>query len=351
MWDVAIVGAGISGLACAVSLKKARHRVIVIDKSRGVGGRAATRRSVTAQADHGAPTVSEPLGDGSYTGYFAELKKDLLQPWPLAHQAVAYRGQWTFEESQTRQSSPTYAVPAGMTAIAKQLASGLDLYRGQRVTAINIDAEQPYWQIFTESTAGGYPLRFEAKALVLAVPAPQAVELCLPLVEKGMSNQVLEALQLVTFEPCIAVIAGYSNTEPLPWSELYCKGDAIVQRVLWESHKRPTPQENWLVIHSTPAFAAQSFKRPEFGKTDAESLGRQLVEHLGHVYRPWMAKPFNLQVHRWRYAITSGGYPGQPISAGLKRPLWFCGDWCTGSSIQVAFEAGTNAAQRLQAQL
>ena len=46
MTRVAIIGAGISGLACARQLVKSGVSVVVFDKGRGIGGRVATRRAV-----------------------------------------------------------------------------------------------------------------------------------------------------------------------------------------------------------------------------------------------------------------------------------------------------------------
>ena len=51
---VAIVGAGLAGLACARVLFGAQHAVTVLEKSRGVGGRIATRRVGRLAFDHGA---------------------------------------------------------------------------------------------------------------------------------------------------------------------------------------------------------------------------------------------------------------------------------------------------------
>jgi renalase len=349
MWDVAITGAGISGLTCAVALQEAGYRVVVIEKSKGVGGRVATRRLETAWADHGAPTLSRDLQDEAQYGTYVSslLQRELIQPWPSdqIYQVVLDWGKWRLKKSEANGLAMNYAVPAGMTAIAKALTDKLNICRAQRVNAIQLDSEQSYWQISTETaTASEQPMTLRAKALVLAIPAPQAFDLCVPLSRYGMPSSVLEALQGVTFDPCITVIAGYPTIN-LPWSELRCKADSIVQRIICDSHKRPTPKESWLVIHSTPVFAAQ------YREGDATEAGQQMLEHLGQVYLPWIATPSSLQVHRWRYAIARGGYPGGPLSANFELPFWICGDWCAGSTIQDAFEAGLDVAQRLQIQI
>jgi len=51
---IAVIGAGMAGIACARTLVQAGHRVTVFEKSRGAGGRMATRRSEFGGFDHGA---------------------------------------------------------------------------------------------------------------------------------------------------------------------------------------------------------------------------------------------------------------------------------------------------------
>ena len=53
MTDITIIGAGMAGLICAQQLTQAGYSVSLIDKSRGVGGRVATRRLFDTKADHG----------------------------------------------------------------------------------------------------------------------------------------------------------------------------------------------------------------------------------------------------------------------------------------------------------
>ncbi|MFM8940069.1 MAG: FAD-dependent oxidoreductase, partial [Phenylobacterium sp.] len=55
---IAIIGAGLSGLACARSLHREGRKVQLFDKARGPGGRMSTRRVETPLGtigfDHGA---------------------------------------------------------------------------------------------------------------------------------------------------------------------------------------------------------------------------------------------------------------------------------------------------------
>ena len=54
MRRVAIVGAGVAGLAAARALLEAGHAPVVLDKGRGPGGRISTRRAEPFAFDHGA---------------------------------------------------------------------------------------------------------------------------------------------------------------------------------------------------------------------------------------------------------------------------------------------------------
>ncbi|HEY9882642.1 MAG TPA: FAD-dependent oxidoreductase, partial [Thermosynechococcaceae cyanobacterium] len=52
-FDIAVIGAGMAGLTCAQQLQQTGDRVVILEKSRGVGGRIATRRLHETLADHG----------------------------------------------------------------------------------------------------------------------------------------------------------------------------------------------------------------------------------------------------------------------------------------------------------
>jgi Predicted NAD/FAD-dependent oxidoreductase len=80
MFDVAVIGAGMAGLICADQLRLAGYSVVVVEKSRGVGGRVATRRVHGTRADHGAPYL-EPQGDAVQGLIDVLVDRDILKLW------------------------------------------------------------------------------------------------------------------------------------------------------------------------------------------------------------------------------------------------------------------------------
>lgn len=80
MTDVAVIGAGIAGLVCAQQLTQAGYSVRIVEKSRGLGGRVATRRLYGTCADHGACYL-KPKGE--LFGRLLELlhQRHVLEVW------------------------------------------------------------------------------------------------------------------------------------------------------------------------------------------------------------------------------------------------------------------------------
>ncbi|MEY4299451.1 MAG: hypothetical protein RIR25_687, partial [Verrucomicrobiota bacterium] len=61
--DTIVLGAGIAGLAAAGVLRGAGREVLMLEKSRGLGGRAATRRWDNLPVDHGAQFFTARSGE------------------------------------------------------------------------------------------------------------------------------------------------------------------------------------------------------------------------------------------------------------------------------------------------
>ncbi len=147
MFDTVIIGAGLSGLSCALNLSK-MDKVLILDKSRGVGGRMATRRTLETKFDHGAQ--------------FYRLKSEIAnlhQEWL----AQDLSNLWFSSELGQHWNSKS-----GMTSFAKFLASSLEIQLENEVSKIS--KENDFWKLTTLNNK-----IFECKKLIFSSPVPQTL--------------------------------------------------------------------------------------------------------------------------------------------------------------------------------
>ncbi|HEY9747716.1 MAG TPA: FAD-dependent oxidoreductase, partial [Allocoleopsis sp.] len=294
MFDVAVIGAGISGISCAQQLQQLGYRVVVVEKSRGLGGRMATRRVAETWADHGARYLSaqnEPLADLIQV----LCKHQILQVWP--EQVYELDRDRQLQSLQSEDNHPRYVAPAGMNAIAKFLATELDIQRSQRVEAVTLTSEN-VWQLTLANTSdpAASPTTLSAQAVVVAIPAPQASTLLTPLAEKIPAAEFLEILRAVKYQPCITAIAGYSrdratdlaNRDPV-WQAVTCPSDSMIDWISLENSKRSSQsstQQPTFVIQSSAAFAEKNLEA-----ADLPAVGCQLLDYAAQAFLPWLDTP------------------------------------------------------------
>jgi renalase len=306
MIDVAVIGAGLAGLVCAQGLRQRGYSVVVVEKSRGLGGRLATRRLPGAWADHGVRGL-EVQGD---------LTRQLIQM--LCDQVIL--GAWEGK----------YVSPVGITAVAKFLATGLEIERGKRVESSAYTNQ--IWNLTLE--ADEKPVM--AKAIVMAIPAPQALALLEPL---DLSSEFLETLRSVTFDPCLTAIATYAAPSiNRPWTAY--PPDPDIAWISLESTKPPESPYPVLVVQSTAAFAHQHLE-----SEDLQSIGHHLLARAANFIPP-LGDPDLVQVHRWRYGFARQFLTEKYLSEASV-PLVCAGDWCGGNQVESALQSGLAAAEAI----
>jgi predicted NAD/FAD-dependent oxidoreductase len=202
--DVAVIGAGLAGLVCAQNLQQAGYRVAVVEKSRGVGGRLATRRLQGVHADHGVRYLNH---QGELSEYLIQslLKQGVIQSW--IDQRVSPKEEVGREDST---QGICYSAPTGLTAVAKFLANGLQIHHEQRL--VSLTAIDNQWQLELEAAQ---PASLSARAVVLAIPAPQALSVLEPLLAVGLPAELVQQVASVQFDPCLSAMAAYSATVKL----------------------------------------------------------------------------------------------------------------------------------------
>ncbi len=351
--DVAVIGAGMAGLTCAQQLHQLGYRVVVLEKSRGVGGRIATRRLYGTFADHGTCYLT-PQGDDRFQLFVEQLRRlGILQVWLDAIYELGADGK--LHIPATSPSQRYYAAPQGMTAIAKFLAAGLDLRFSQRVTTLALPDDQG-WQVTTESmsamTSEVAALPLVAKAVVIAVPAPQAVTILQPLGGLFLKRDFMSQLESVRFQPCLSVIAGYPAscyqdwlTQHLDLRAINLTADPNLNWIGLDSSKRTDPSQPVFVLRSTASFAERWLDG-----SDLQPAGTRLLQTAARL-APWLANPEWMQVHRWRYAFVQTSLPQPVLAATTSLPLACAGEWCGGNRVEQAFVSGLTVADYINQQL
>ncbi|PZV09577.1 MAG: FAD-dependent oxidoreductase [Leptolyngbya sp.] len=343
MEDVVVIGAGISGLTAARQLQQLGYQVTVVDKSRGLGGRLATRRRGTTAIDHGCRYL-QPFADPTLSCLAPLLETNVLQLWEPEAFTLGADGSLKAGATEI-----LYTAPQGMSAIAKALSPGLTIHRHWRATALTLLPQG--WRIEGEmlsSDCQGQPSSIEAKTVVVAIPAPQAAALmdrAAPQ-HQGLAK-LMHQLQIVEFDAVITTMAGYSPDESVSLLNQTSQGGWMVvgnsHPVLrWaslDSSKRTDPIEPVVVIHSSAAFAANNIDR-----CDLESVGQELLS-AAESLAPWLSSPIWMQVHRWRYGFVRRPL-GTPVLYSPALPtLVGCGDWCSGANVESAIASGHRAAE------
>ena len=316
--QIAVVGAGIAGLACAARLRAAGHAVRVFDKGRAAGGRMATRRGEACSWDHGAQYFT--IRDPGFAG--------LVDRAAAAGQVARWTPRWPGGEQE---SVALWVGTPGQSALPRFLAGGLGVTAGTRISRMARD--QGRWLL--EDDRGVVHGSFDF--VVLARPAPQAAMLA-----SGHSGLAPQAAA-VPMAPCWAVLVAFER--PL---EAELDADWRDDPVLpWVARNASKPQRRGLdgwVLHASAVWTRSHLDDPP-GAVEAALL-RAFGERLG---TPLPATAM-VAAHRWRYARVESAL-GEPFLFDEAGRLALCGDWCLDARVEAAYLSGDGLGARLAAEL
>lgn len=321
MIDVAVIGAGLAGIHCAQVLSKQGFSVALFDKSRGIGGRLATRRVDNVRVDHGLPSW-EILGEHTEKLTQQLLAADILQPWLVLESEENDPLAWHDGDLKKH-----YMAPDGMTAIAKFLASEITVHRSHHLVEIKIASD--HWQLSFQDE----PV-VAAQAVILAMPYPQIRAL----IEKF--SPLNQQLSTIGYEPSLSLMLGYESL-PLdfPWQELRLDNHSVLRKIILDGQKR-SPQSATLVVQTHEDFAQNHLDAPSLDNATA-----QITESIQGLFD--LMSPQWSQIHRWRYALPKNTLHHPYLVLDTALPLIACGDWCLGNGIEGAIASGIAAAESL----
>ncbi len=327
MARVAIIGAGLAGMVVARQLY-GKADITVFEKSRGVGGRMATRYEGDFEFDHGAQFFT------ARTPEFRQFLEPLIDAgvvanWPASF--VELRGSQVTAARRWDEAYPHFVGAPRMNEIGKYLARGLDVRLQTRVAAI-------------ERSSRGWQLQGESQEelgcfdwVVLTAPAAQTAAL-------GRSIQNLDAAgAAVSMHACFALLIGFEERLALDWDAALVR-EADISWISVNSSKPGRPNRMTLVVHSTNPWA------DEHVDEDATAVQEHLVRELARILPVEVSGAATTRLHRWRYANLDRRR-GPAFFLDRETRAAACGDWFICGRVEAAFTSGFALATELEATL
>jgi len=337
---IAIVGAGIAGIACARTLAQAGHRVMVFEKNRSVGGRMATRHSRFGGFDHGAQYFT--VRDARFEKALATAS-GLVRPWS-ANTVRILDEAGRVVAAALPPAEPHWVATPGMSALPRQWAQPLDgagcLALQTEVIRIEPDKLHPQrWQLQTEGSATGSRVYSGFDTVVLAVPSSQAQAL---LLSSQQGKELMAELTRVSVAPCWTLMLAFPQAIQPTLSHLGPQWNAARSthhRIAWLARESSKPGRDPIERWTVQASAEWSQRHLD---DDPERVKAKLLKAFTEV-TGIRAEPPHAEVHRWRHAQTT-----EPLG---KTHLWdarsrigACGDWCLGHRVEDGFISGLEMA-------
>jgi predicted NAD/FAD-dependent oxidoreductase len=318
---IAVVGGGLAGLMAARVLTQQGHTVTVFEKSRGPGGRTATRYASEQRFDHGPP----------WFRFDDQRLLRMVKSW--VEQGIIAR----LDDNADR-----YVGTPQANSLAGHLAMGLDDFRtSTRVSEITRDAAgglRLSWSDGKSAESG----RFDS--VILAIPSVQAVELAAPL-SAPLARMIGQAEMAPRWTAMIETDAVSAKVLTIP------AGHPDLESIIHNSAKPGRPDLDGIsawVVHASADFSEREL---ESSKDDiADTIRDKFNAALSSADID--APVRSVHVHRWRYAFaTHAASDTLEALTDPDLPLFVCGDWVhetrSDHGVQGALLSGMAAAGRL----
>ncbi|KAM6093203.1 renalase isoform 6-T6 [Theristicus caerulescens] len=383
MARVLVVGAGLTGGACAALLRGAAlGRIAVWEKARGAGGpgtrrgaarrgaarrgaarRGAARRLVSSRlvssltgcraggrmstsrsaqdaactADLGAQYVTlETARAGSRRSFYEELlSHGILKPLTAPIEGMV-----------VKEGSCNYVAPQGISSVVKyylKQSAGADVFYEQHVTHVSL--RDGKWEVFRKM---GPPEQFDI--VILTMPVPQILQLqgdIVNIINESQKQQLESASYSSRYALGLFYEAG--TRIDVPWAAQYITDNPCIRFISIDNKKRNIESPEIgpsVVVHTTVTFGSEHLD------SDPAEVQRLILSHLERIV-PSLPKPVSIKCQKWRYSQVTKAVPsclGQMILH--TQPLLICGgDGFTRSSFDGCIDSAMSLAEAVKSHL
>lgn len=318
--NIAVIGAGMSGLTVAQALSSIAD-IRVFEKSRGVGGRMATRRIDEVSFDHGAQYFT--IRSDRFRDSLNAQADGVIQSW---NGEVASLGGDGLSQ-RFKPATPRYVGVPSMNALPKAMSIGLDIRVDEQVAKIT--GEPGRWFLHSADRREG-PFNW----IVATAPAPQSSAV-LP---SRFAHH--DTLGVVEMNACFTLMIRLDHDGTIPFAAARID-DPVIDWISSNNTKPGRSEAPCLVVNANSMWADANIDKP------LDMIRQQMIETVRRYIKLTPSEGDAVVIHRWRYANVQRP-AGSAYLLDRVSQLAACGDWCIGGRVEAAYLSGAALADAMR---
>ncbi|ELY52744.1 NAD(P)/FAD-dependent oxidoreductase [Natronorubrum bangense] len=341
MTRIGIVGAGVAAAAAADTIETTHEdaSITVFEKSRGLCGRAATRRRDGIRYDYGANYVKS--ADDRVVDLLTETLEtdglvDITEPvWTFDSEGSVSAGRAADEHKWTYRT--------GLTQIAKRLFGRTDatIHRETRIETLQRDDDA--WRL--EDTDGDQWGPFDV--VLLNPPAPQTADLLRSAEwDSDRRGPLLEAVDAVPYRTIWTGVLHYPFDLEVPYYALVNTDKA--HEIGWISREECKPGhvpdgESLLIVQANHEWSVDHYDAdPDANLEALAELSADVLDDERLLEPDWTDH------QGWRYAQPEAAVDREPLREAEAEGLYCLGDWVAGEArVHAALRNGLEVGERV----
>jgi predicted NAD/FAD-dependent oxidoreductase len=326
--NIAIIGAGISGLILADELKSIAD-IKIFEKARGVGGRMSSRSFENFTYDFGAQFFTAKTEE--FKAYLNELfENKIIEKWQgnfveIDGNKITYKRTWNRENCHYVSSPKMNSLPK---YLAKKLENKVEIILQKKISKI-IKAKKII-SLFDDN--GDLCGKFDL--VILTIPSDQAIEL-LP-----KNFNFLEQVQSKKMSPCFALMLSLKSKLAIDWDCAYLKNSKL-SWIAFESSKPGRSSNNSITILSRNLWAMENLDR------DLQEIKNELIAEFEFATNSKIENILHCDIHRWKYANIEK-QKGEKFIYDKKNSIALASDYFIQGRVECAFQSSMALANELK---
>lgn len=322
MKNIAIIGAGITGISLA-NMLKGKVNLSIFEKSRGLGGRMATRRANPYQFNHG--TQYFKIENKEFKDFLYPLiKNKIIKPWKVNRIEVFNKE----VIKKVKIINNKYYTPVNkMNSVVKYLARN-NFFIKLLCKIEKIEKKNDKWFIFdTDFTSYG-PYDW----LFFTIPPNQVIDI----IYKNF--RFLDCIKKISMRSCYSVMLGFDEIKSFDFDIALFKDEDIHSMSIYKKYKT-NKEYSSIIINSSYNFAEQNINSCK------DKISDYLIKQVSDSLKYELNNFVHTSIHFWKYAMLEKRNNLGSLLDEEKKVV-VCGDWCTNGKVEGAFLSAKDATRK-----